>query len=85
MRIATPSAKIIEASNTGTRKKSSGPSGSPSIKWIKPKMKKVGKNLKNDMTVAEIGRINLGKAEFSTNLPPLVIDFEPAIIEFVIK
>jgi hypothetical protein len=52
---------------------------------MKPRMKKVGKNLKNDMTVAEIGRINLGKAEFSTNLPPLVIDFEPAIIEFVIK
>ena len=47
--------------------------------------KNVGKNLKNEITVAEIGSINLGKAEFSTNLPPLVIDLDPAIMEFVIK
>ena len=47
--------------------------------------KKVCKNLKNEITVAEIGSINLGNAELSTNLPPLVIDLDPAIMEFVIK
>ena len=52
---------------------------------MKPKTKKVGKNLKNEITVAEIGSINLGNAELSTNLPPLVIDLDPAIMEFVIK
>ncbi|CAB4549594.1 unannotated protein [freshwater metagenome] len=45
----------------------------------------VGMNRKNEITVADSGKTNRGKAEFKINFPPLVIDFAPIVTALVTR
>ena len=79
IRIATPNEKISAIRIIGIDQSISQPNGNPKTVLMIMNTNKVGMNLNNAITVAEIGNIIRGNAVFRMSRWPAVTDLTPPL------